>query len=134
MERDLIVVEIGEDFEYAYFPLSAMISLVITMKDGATTETSIVGYEGMIGLPIILGGNHSFTQGVVQIPGTALKLKASILKQAFQQKESLQRILLLYAQARLTQVAQLSACNRQHTILERLARWLLTVQDWRPSR
>ncbi|MDJ0661174.1 MAG: Crp/Fnr family transcriptional regulator [Crocosphaera sp.] len=124
-----IIYEPGQDIEFAYFPCSAMISIVSIMEDGATTEIGLIGNEGMIGLPIILGGKHHINQAIVQIPGTALKLKDSILKQEFQRSKRLQKLLFLYIQARLTQVSQTAACNRQHKIEQRLARWLLSAYD-----
>ncbi|BAQ62993.1 cAMP-binding proteins - catabolite gene activator and regulatory subunit of cAMP-dependent protein kinases [Geminocystis sp. NIES-3708] len=114
---------------FAYFPLTAMISLVSIMENGATTEIGLIGNEGMIGLPIFLGGEYTTSQVIVQIAGTSLKIKAQILKQEFAKGGTLQKILLLYTQARLTQIAQSATCNRQHKIEARLARWLLSVYD-----
>ncbi|WP_330205152.1 Crp/Fnr family transcriptional regulator [Cyanobacterium sp. Dongsha4] len=114
---------------YAYFPLSAMISLVKIMEDGSTTEIGLIGNEGMIGLPIILGGNYTTNNIVVQISGESLKLRADILKIEFSKGQTLQKLLLLYTQARLGQIAQTAACNRHHKIEARLARWLLSVYD-----
>ena len=113
----------------AYFPGRAMISLVSIMQDGSTTEIGLIGNEGIVGLPIILGGDRSPSRAIVQIRGSALKLDAKILKQEFHRGGKLQQLLLLYTQALLTQVSQSAACNRQHTTEERLARWLLSVQD-----
>lgn len=113
----------------AYFPLTSMISLVSVMEDGSTTEVSLVGNEGVVGLPIVLGGGRSLNQAVVQIEGTALRLNAEVLKREFDRQSPLHHLLLLYTQARLTQVAQNAACNRQHPIEKRLARWLLSAQD-----
>ncbi|ACB52154.1 hypothetical protein cce_2806 [Crocosphaera subtropica ATCC 51142] len=124
-----IIYEPVQEIEFAYFPCSAMISIVSIMENGATTEIGLIGKEGMVGLPIILGGKHHANQAIVQIPGTALKLEGSILQQEFHTSHSLQKLLLLYIQARLTQVSQTAACNRQHKIEQRLARWLLSVYD-----
>ena len=124
-----IIHEPGEDLTHGYFPNSAMISLVSIMSSGNTTEIGLIGNEGMVGLPIILGGKRNIGRAIVQIEGTALRIDAHHLKKAFQQGETLQKLLLLYTQARLTQVAQTAACNRQHNIEERLARWLLSVYD-----
>lgn len=130
LTRGEILYNPYEVYTYAYFPQTAMISLVTTMEDGATTEVSLVGNEGIIGLPIILGGEYDPYQAMVQVGGTALKLDGEILEQRFQQSGStFQTLLLLYTQAQLTRAAQMTACNRQHTIQERLARWLLSVYD-----
>ncbi len=129
LESGSVLCEIGSPIESAYFPLTAMISLVSIMENGATTEISLVGKEGMIGLPIILGGELSLNQIIVQVSGTALRLNPGLLIKQFQQGKTFQKIMLLYTQARLIQVGQNAACNRQHTIEERLARWLLSVED-----
>ena len=124
-----ILLEPNEPIEKIYFPQRAMISLVSIMMDGSTTEIGLVGNEGMIGLPAILGGESTTSRTIVQISGTALEISADIVKKEFQRGEKLYELLLLYTQALLTQVSQSAACNRQHNIEERLARWLLSVQD-----
>ncbi|MDJ0532679.1 MAG: Crp/Fnr family transcriptional regulator [Xenococcaceae cyanobacterium MO_207.B15] len=124
-----VLQEPGEPIKEVYFPNQAMISLVSIMSDGSTTEVGLVGNEGMAGLPAILGGNCTTSRSIVQIPGSAMKLSATVLQREFHRGSKLQEILLLYTQALLTQVSQTAACNRQHNIKERLARWLLLVQD-----
>ncbi|MEA5536483.1 Crp/Fnr family transcriptional regulator [Crocosphaera sp. XPORK-15E] len=115
--------------ESVYFPNSSMISLVSILSDNATTEIGLIGKEGMVGLPIILGGNHSAHLGIVQVAGTAMKLNAEVLIQEFQQKESLYKLLLLYTEVRLNQIAQIAVCKSHHDIQKRFCRWLLSVQD-----
>ncbi|MEM7727439.1 MAG: Crp/Fnr family transcriptional regulator [Cyanobacteria bacterium P01_A01_bin.45] len=129
LNAGIILSEPGEAMTEVYFPDSAMISLVSIMEDGSTTEIAIVGNEGMVGLPVLLGGEATTSCAMVQISGVVIKLDANIIKQEFHQGGELQRLLLLYTQALLTQVSQNAACNRQHTIVERLSRWLLSVQN-----
>jgi CRP-like cAMP-binding protein len=129
LESGQILYEPNEVMDFAYFPKSAMISIVSIMEDGATTEIGLIGNEGMVGLPIILGGKQTISQAIVQVSGECLKLKGSILLREFDQDPELRRVLLIYTQARLTQISQSAACNRQHKIEERLARWLLSVHD-----
>lgn len=124
-----ILYEPGETPSAVYFPNHAMVSLVATMEDGATVEVGLVGIEGVIGLPIVLGGRATVYQAIVQLPGTGMKLDANVFRSEFDRGEHLQRLVLLYTQALLTQVSQNAVCNRLHTIDERLARWLLSVQD-----
>ena len=118
-----------EPIKYVYFPNQAMISLVATMNNGATTEISLVGKEGLVGLPVILGGQSINYEAVVQVTGTAMRIKADIIKEYFERFPQLRKIILLYIQIRLSYISQLAACNRQHKIETRLARWLLLVQD-----
>ena len=119
----------GEPIKDVYFPIHGMISLISIMEDGSTTEIALVGNEGMIGMPVFWGGNYSNNCAVVQLEGNGWKLNAEVFKQKFLRSEALQKRLLLYTQALLTQVSQNAACNRQHTIEERLCRWLLSVCD-----
>ena len=124
-----VLCEPGEIMTEVYFPIEAMISLVSIMENGASTEISLIGKEGMVGLPVFLGGGSTISRAIVQIEGKAIKLNANVLKREFDRGEELQKVLLLYTQAMFTQASQNAACNRQHNIEERLARWLLTAQD-----
>ena len=124
-----ILLEPDEEVDSIYFPQTAMISLVSIMNNGSTTEIGLVGNEGMIGLSAILGGKSTISRSIVQISGVALKVSADIIVEEFYRGEKFQQLILLYIQALLTQVSQSAACNRQHKIEERLARWLLSVQD-----
>lgn len=124
-----ILYEPNEPIQFAYFPQRTVISLVSIMENGATTEVGLVGREGMIGLPVIWGGRSMTSRAIVQIPGDALRLSAERLQQLCQPGTELFKFLLLYTQALFSQVSQTAACNRQHTIEERLARWLLSAHD-----
>jgi CRP-like cAMP-binding protein len=124
-----VLHEPGEPIEYVYFPTEAMISLVSIMKDGSTVEVALIGKEGMVGIPVILGGNSTTSQAVVQVAGRGLRLQANILRTQFQLGGQLHYLLLRYVQALFTQISQGAVCNRLHNLEERLARWLLSVQD-----
>jgi len=119
----------GEIIKHVYFPNQAMVSFVSILEDGSTTEVGLVGKEGMVGIPVILGGNCTINNAIVQIEGDAMKMKVDLLKSEFNRGGELQRLLLLYTQALLTQVTQSAVCNCHHTLEQRLARWLLSVQD-----
>ena len=129
LESGKILYEPHEPMDFAYFPITTMVSVVAIMEDGATTEIGLIGREGMIGLPIICGGKETISQAIVQVSGESWRLKGTTLVQAFKEIAQLQELMLLYIQARLTQVSQSAACNRQHKIEQRLARWLLSVYD-----
>ena len=124
-----ICYEALEEIDTVYFPDTALISLVSTLSDGFTTEVSLVGCTGMVGLPVILGSGYSQHRAIVQVPGNVIKISALILKQEFEKGGELQKLLLAHVEDRLNEVAQLSICNRHHNIEERMARWLLMVQD-----
>lgn len=124
-----VIYEPRQPIKEVYFPSRAMISLVSIMKDDSTTEIGLVGNEGMVGIPVFLGGNVSTNCAIVQVEGSAVKMDASVLKSEFERGGQLQKKLLLYTQARLTLVSQIAACKSHHLIEERLARWLLSVND-----
>lgn len=124
-----VLYELGEVIKQVYFPSEALISLVSVLEDGSTAEIAMVGKDGIVGYPAFLGGQFTHHRAVVQIEGMAMKLDTSVLKNEFKQGSFLQKVLLLYTQALLTQTSQLAACNRHHLVEQRLARWLLLAQD-----
>jgi signal transduction histidine kinase len=124
-----LIQEPGTPTLYAYFPVTAVVSLVTTMESGASTELALVGHEGLIGLSAVLGTAGSLTSAVVQIPGIAVRLPMATLKAARAANSSVRKALDLYTEARLIQVAQTAACNRLHPVDARLARWLLAIHD-----
>jgi len=105
-----------EIIRHVYFPNQAMVSFVSILEDGSTTEVGLVGKEGMVGIPVILGGNSTTNNAIVQIEGDAMKMKVDVLKSEFNRGGELQRLLLLYTQALLTQVTQSAVCNCHHTL------------------
>lgn len=118
---------------YAFFPATCIISLQYIMDTGACAEAAEVGNEGMLGLPILLGGNSTPNTAIVQTAGCAFRLDQHTLKTEFNSGGTLQRLLLRYTQAIMTQMFQTAACNRHHTIEQQLCRWLLLTLDRIPS-
>ena len=125
-----VVYQADAPIRYVYFPETAVISLLSTMEDGSTVEVGLVGREGMLGIRILLGEVTTPHSAVVQVAGTALRMSSMILNRELGLGSPLQSLLLRYTQALLTQVRQSAACNARHSIEERLARWLLTMQDY----
>lgn len=122
--------EAGEAIDYVYFPHHCVISIINLMEDGSTIEVGLVGREGMIGIPVLLGSPQGMLhRALVQIADNAVRIRASVLQAEFNRGGALQRLVLRYVQAWLIQVSQSVACNRFHTIEERLARQLLLIQD-----
>jgi CRP-like cAMP-binding protein len=119
----------GDVAEYAYFPISGLISVVATMNDGAAVEIGVAGREGMFSVSTVLGDDTPFHRAMVQLPGAALRVKTRQLRQEMQADEEMRMMLLRYAQASLSTVAQTAACNRLHMLEARCARWLLTAHD-----
>lgn len=128
-----VIYEPNQRVSYAYFPTTSIISLQYIMDTGACAEAAGVGNEGMLGLPLLLGGNTTPSTAIVQTAGHAFKLEQSILKKEFNAGGILQKLLLRYTQAVMTQMFQTAACNRHHSVEQQLCRWLLMTVDRIPS-
>ncbi len=114
---------------YGYFLEDGIASVVVSVENGNTVEVGIIGVDGVVGLPILLGTHGPPGQTFVQIAGSGFRLKAEDLKEEFERPGELRRHLQRYMQAFIVQTAQTAACNRLHNIEERLARWLLACRD-----
>ena len=112
-----------------YFPLDAVIAMAAADRKGEEVEVGSIGCEGMVGLAVFFGAARSTCRVVVQIGGDAERMDAALLEREAGRSPTLQRLLKLYAQAFMTQVAQSTACNRLHPAEKRLARWLLICRD-----
>lgn len=120
----------GDAIEHVYFPEDAVVSLVTHMSDGATIEVALIGRDGMVGIPVLLGDDIAFEAAVVQIAGGALRLETGVFKERLKRyHDPLLVQLLLYTRTLMKQVAQTAACNGRHTAEKRLARWLLMCHD-----
>ncbi len=138
---ELVQMALGESIyepsgqlQHAYFPTSSIVSLHYVMASGEATESAGVGNEGVGGISLFMGGNTTPSSAVVQTAGHAYRLKSRLLKQEFDRAGLMQRLLLRYTQALITQIAQTAACNRHHSIEQRLCRWLLLTIDRVHSR
>ena len=115
--------------DYAYFLESGLASVVLSMEDGSTVEVGVIGRDGVVGLPILLGAERIPGRTFIQVDGSGFRIKAQHLKEQFERPGKLRDHLQKYLLANLVQSAQNAACNRLHKIAERLARWLLTCHD-----
>jgi CRP-like cAMP-binding protein len=114
---------------HAYFPEEGIASVVMTVQGGNTVEVGIIGVEGIVGIPILLGTKVMPGRTLVQIAGSGFRIEAKVLKREFERPGELRRHLQRYTQGFLVQSAQTAVCNRLHNIEERLARWLLSCRD-----
>jgi len=127
------VYEPGGTLRHAYFPTTAIVSLHYVMASGASAESAGVGNEGMVGISLFMGGETTPSSAVVQTAGHAYRLEDRVLKEEFNRGGALQRLLLRYTQALITQTTQTAVCNRHHSVEQQLCRWLLVTLDRVPS-
>ena len=124
-----IVYRADQRIDHVYFPETAVVTMIDTMEDGATVEVGIIGHEGMVGINIFLGCLVTPDKAIVQISGSAMRMKTSDLRKELRFGSPLQRLLLRYTQVLLAVISQSVACSQHHTVGQRLARWLLTMHD-----
>ncbi|MEW5859391.1 MAG: Crp/Fnr family transcriptional regulator [Cyanobacteriota bacterium] len=130
LKRGKILHLPGEVIHDVYFPLDCLVSITITMKDGSTAETGVIGNREMLGVNAFMGGRETTqTEYIVQIAGTALKMDAQVLLHLFNDNKELRDVMLRYTQALIAQISQTTACNRLHVLEQRFARWLLESQS-----
>ncbi|HSC68372.1 MAG TPA: Crp/Fnr family transcriptional regulator [Cellvibrio sp.] len=124
-----MLYEPGKPLQHAYFPTTAIVSLNYVTAAGTSVETAGVGNEGMVGIPLFMGGNTTPGSAVVHTAGYAYRVERALLKQEFSRAGGLQQLLLRYTQALVTQICQNAACNRHHSVEQQLSRWLLLTMD-----
>lgn len=120
----------GDVIKHVYFPASGLVSLVRHTKEKVTIEVGVIGKDGMVGIPVLLGDDIAFEEAIVQMAGDGMRMSARALKDEFAKSPSpLQSQLLSFMRRLMKQVAQTAACNSLHTIEQRLSRWMLMCRD-----
>lgn len=124
-----VLSESGGTLQYAYFPVSSIVSLHYVTENGASAEIAGVGNEGMLGISLIMGGNTTTSRAFVRMAGYGYKINAQSLVDEFNRSGPLHRLLLRYTQALITKTSQTAVCNRHHSLEQQLCRWLLQTLD-----
>jgi len=124
-----VLFEPGDALKSVYFGNSGMISILNVFPDGKSVEVGLVGKEGFVGLPLLVGFNTACTRAVAQIEATAFRVNGETLLSLLPRCPSLEKRLQQYSQITSMQISQIAACNRLHEVHERLARWLLMCSD-----
>ncbi len=125
--------EPGGQLQHVYFPTTAIVSLLYIMESGVSAEIAGVGNEGVLGISLFMGGDTTPSTAVVQTAGHGYRLREKQMKEEFNRAGLMQRLLLRYTQALVTQMSQTAACNRHHSIEQQLCRWLLLTLDRLPA-
>jgi len=123
------IYESGERMCHVFFPTAGIVSLLYVLHDGGSAESALTGNDGVVGISTFMGGDSTPSRAVVVSAGQGYRLSRQVLMREFERGGSLQHLLLRYTQALLTQVAQTAVCNRHHSVVQQLCRWLLLSLD-----
>ena len=124
-----VLQEPGDPIAQVYFIERGVVSLTLPLEGGVMAEVGLLNSEGMVGYQVALGAEVATSEAVVQVPGTGLRLSAADLRTELARGGLLQKLLLRCALTMHIQISRTAACNARHTLEERLARWLLMLQD-----
>ena len=111
-----VLYESSGKMTHVYFPEDCIVSLLFVLENGSSAEIAVVGFEGMVGISLFMGGNTTPSRAVVQSAGQAYRLRATFLKQEFDFSNPVMHLLLRYTQALITQMTQTAVCNRHHSL------------------
>jgi CRP-like cAMP-binding protein len=129
LRHSQVIQDAGGVMKHVYFPNRSMISLISRTADGESVEVGIVGFEGMANISSVLKVDKAPHEMLVQIHDGAMRLPVGVVREEFKRAGTLHDLLLRYTQSLLVQTSQVAACNRLHSVSERLARWLLMSYD-----
>ncbi|MCE2689412.1 MAG: Crp/Fnr family transcriptional regulator [Rubrivivax sp.] len=129
LRRGEILYAAGQPQFHAYFPTSAIISLLQVTEAGGSTGFAIAGHEGVVGISLLLGSDTATSGGSVLIAGQGFRMPALALQEEFNRFEAVRQLLLRYAQALITQITQTAVCSRHHTVDQQVCTWLLHCLD-----
>ncbi len=129
LECGQVLCERSSTPAFVYFPTTAVVSLLCMTQDGGSAEIAVVGNDGMVGIPLFMGGNAMPSRAVVHSAGHGYRLRAQAAKHQVNRDRPVLDMLLRYAQSVIAQVAQTALCNRYHTIDQQLCRRLLLGLD-----
>jgi CRP-like cAMP-binding protein len=130
LERGQVLYEPGDPIRYAYFPHSAVVSLVNVMEDGTTIEVAIFGRGSVLGLLSALMTREAFGRYVVHVSGTASRMAVDHLDEVRNARPKLRRLIANYGEVLLSQTFHVLSCNAVHAVEARCCRWILVVHDF----
>jgi CRP-like cAMP-binding protein len=128
-----VLYESGGTLSHVYFPTTAIVSLLYVTENGSSAEIAVVGFEGLVGISLFMGGNSTSSRAVVQSAGKGFRLGSRVMMDEFERNAHVQHLFLRYTQALITQMSQTAVCNRHHSLDQQLCRWLLLSLDRLPG-
>lgn len=124
-----VLYESGQGVRHVYLPTSSIVSLQNQTAGGHCAEVAAVGNDGIVGVPLLMGGVSTNGRAVVQSAGSGYRMRGQVVIDEFKRGGAVRRLLLHYIQALLTQIAQTATCNRHHSIEQQLCRMILASLD-----
>jgi CRP-like cAMP-binding protein len=129
LEQEQVLVEAGHPIQSVYFPLDAIVSLVVALSSGEIIEVAMVGRDGAVCIGAAIDGRISLSRAIVQLEGDALACDVGALKTIVAQSPGMVSVLMRHEQFVYSQVQQSAACMAAHDLEARLCRWLLRARD-----
>lgn len=129
LKRGDVLYQAGSKMHYGYFPITAIVSILSDLENGSSAEIAVIGNEGVIGASIFMGDSLTSHSAVVLSAGQGYRLKASLMREEFNQSNVVMQVLLCYMQTLIAQMCQTAACNRHHSLNQQLCRLLLLIND-----
>jgi len=129
MARWQVIDHLDRPIDHLFFVNRGLVSFVKTMQDGRTVEIGAVGIEGVTTPNALFVVDKALVDSIVQIPGTALRIRRDVLKHEMAKDDELREVMQNYARFAIGQLIQTAACNRLHSLEERCCRWLLIAHD-----
>lgn len=129
MPLGAVLYDSGCKISHVYFPENCIVSMLFILENGSSAEIAVVGFEGVVGISLFMGGETTPSRAVIQSAGKAYRLRASFIKEEFNSSMIVLHLLLRFTQALITQMTQTAVCNRHHSLDQQLCRWLLLSLD-----
>jgi len=133
MPLGMSMIEPGMKLSFAYFPSTAIVSILHELENGSSAEVAAVGNEGLVGISIFMGGSTTRSSCIVKSAGYGYRIKAKVLLEEFNYSVELMHLFLRFTQALITQITQTAVCNRHHLLEQQLCRLLLINLDRLPD-
>jgi CRP-like cAMP-binding protein len=129
LQQKTVLYEVGDTINAIYFPVTAVVSLVVTLATGEMTESAMVGKDGAVGVAAALDGKLSMNRAIVQLGGDAMLCDPTAFRSTALQSEKLISLVMRHEQVLFAQAQQSTACMANHEVDARLCRWLLRARD-----
>lgn len=129
LAQHTVLYDVGDPIASVYFPVDAVVSLVVTLSTGEMIEAAMVGRDGVVGATAALNGRTSLSRAIVQLAGRGLQCSVEALKRVALQSQTILSLLIRHEQTVYAQAQQSAACNATHQVEARLGRWMLRARD-----